>query len=373
MKQQGGGGPSKSRFSRFAPVTSTATTSTSTETSSSSSDFLDYDEINLVALEADVSKGNSSSSSSSSAKRKHPGSTDPPPTKLSKGAIHELMETKREEALSKPLSAENKGFQLLAKFGYTKDAGSGGLGKAEKGMQVPISIVKRDGFDRSGIGAIDPIKIKAQALLQQKKMKDVERNQMAVTFQSTLQMQQQQVHVKRLLKKAGRVIFELDSRNQVISMYFLSFSLFRLSQNTLINRPSDDAYPFIPHIPSLKQVTEHDLWPMELKTIPNEDDQDQPSTGISDTDAVDEESQYFTIASTDHTTNVTSAEITTITDGNEERHTISVVVDDPVKQLDSSLMYLRDTYSYCLFCGCQYEDQNDMMTSCPGINEEDHE
>ena len=223
MKQQGGG-PSKSRFSRFAPVTSTTSAATSSKTETSSSDFLDYDEINLVALEADVSKGNSSSSSSSSAKRKHPGSTDPPPTKLSKGAIHELMESKREEALSKPLSAENKGFQLLAKFGYTKDVGGGGLGKEEKGMQVPLSIVKRDGFDRSGIGAIDPIKIKAQALLQQKKMKDVERTQMAVTFQSTLQMQQQQVHVKRLLKKAGRVIFELDSRNQV--RYILLLPLF---------------------------------------------------------------------------------------------------------------------------------------------------
>ena len=202
----------KSRFSRFAPSTATATSSVTAE--SSSSDFVDYDEINLVALEADTGKGSSSSSSSS--KRKLPGSSaDPPPTKLSKVAIQELMETKREEALNKPLSTENKGFQLLAKFGYKKEEGGGGLGKEEKGMQVPLSLVKRDGFDRSGIGAIDPIKVKAQALLQEKKMKDVERNQLAVTFQSSLQVQQQHVHVTRLLKKAGRVIFELDSRKQV--------------------------------------------------------------------------------------------------------------------------------------------------------------
>ena len=38
-----------------------------------------------------------------------------------------------------------------------------------------------------------------------------------------------------------------------------------------------------------------------------------------------------------------------------------------------SLVYLRDRYSYCLFCGCQYEDQEDMTSCCPGINEEDHE
>ena len=93
-------------------------------------------------------------------------------------------------------------------------------------------------------------------------------------------------------------------------------------------------------------------------------------TDIPAADAVDDESQYFAIASTDSTTNVLNE---AITHGNEEDNPQSVVVIDPTEQLDSSLVYLRDTYSDCLFCGCQYEDQEDMMASCPGISEEDHE
>ena len=115
-------------------------------------------------------------------------------------------------------------------------------------------------------------------------------------------------------------------------------------------------------------MAEHDLWPMEYRAVPSEED--QPSTRIADTDAVDEEPQYFAITSTDSIPSGGTNDDTA--NGNEELP-LSVDVVDPLEQLDSSLLYLRDTYRYCLFCGCQYEDQNDMMTSCPGINEEDHE
>ncbi|KAL1743306.1 hypothetical protein HDZ31DRAFT_83492 [Schizophyllum fasciatum] len=37
------------------------------------------------------------------------------------------------------------------------------------------------------------------------------------------------------------------------------------------------------------------------------------------------------------------------------------------------LSYLRDRYSYCLFCGTQYEDEEDMANNCPGPSEEDHD
>ena len=104
-----------------------------------------------------------------------------------------------------------------------------------------------------------------------------------------------------------------------------------------------------------------------MRSVPQAEDQDQPLTDIVDTDAVDDESQYFAIPSTESTADIP------ITNGVEEGNLVSVVVDDPIEQLISSLIYLRETYSYCLFCGCQYEDQDDMMASCPGINEEDHE
>ncbi|KAI5894068.1 uncharacterized protein SCHCODRAFT_02700622 [Schizophyllum commune H4-8] len=37
------------------------------------------------------------------------------------------------------------------------------------------------------------------------------------------------------------------------------------------------------------------------------------------------------------------------------------------------LSYLRDRYSYCLFCGTQYDDEEDMAKNCPGPSEDDHD
>ncbi|KAH7879559.1 uncharacterized protein C8R40DRAFT_1158286 [Lentinula edodes] len=37
------------------------------------------------------------------------------------------------------------------------------------------------------------------------------------------------------------------------------------------------------------------------------------------------------------------------------------------------ISYLRDHYSYCFWCGAQYDDQNDMENNCPGPDEEAHD
>ena len=131
------------------------------------------------------------------------------------------------------------------------------------------------------------------------------------------------------------------------------------------NTPTDDTLN-----PSPLKVAEHNLWPMEFRAVPSEGGQDQPTTVVPpDTDVVDEEPQYLAITTTDSTTAVTKVDNA---HGSDE-HLQAVVMVDPSQQLESSLVYLRDTYSYCLFCGCQYEDQEDMMACCPGTNEEDHE
>ena len=41
-------------------------------------------------------------------------------------------------------------------------------------------------------------------------------------------------------------------------------------------------------------------------------------------------------------------------------------------QLEESLLYLKDTYSYCVFCGFQYESREEFEQSCPGPSEDDH-
>ncbi|KAL0404983.1 UNVERIFIED_CONTAM: hypothetical protein Sradi_2139100 [Sesamum radiatum] len=36
------------------------------------------------------------------------------------------------------------------------------------------------------------------------------------------------------------------------------------------------------------------------------------------------------------------------------------------------LLKLRNEFYYCLFCGCQYETMEALVSNCPGINEDDH-
>ncbi|XWS43218.1 hypothetical protein CRYUN_Cryun16bG0083700 [Craigia yunnanensis] len=42
------------------------------------------------------------------------------------------------------------------------------------------------------------------------------------------------------------------------------------------------------------------------------------------------------------------------------------------EDLQDILMKLRDEYQYCLFCGFQYESMEELLSNCPGTNEDDH-
>lgn len=42
------------------------------------------------------------------------------------------------------------------------------------------------------------------------------------------------------------------------------------------------------------------------------------------------------------------------------------------KQIEMLLNYLRTKYFYCLWCGVQYKDNDDLNGNCPGIMKDDH-
>ena len=42
-------------------------------------------------------------------------------------------------------------------------------------------------------------------------------------------------------------------------------------------------------------------------------------------------------------------------------------------RLKLTLEHLRKAHHYCIFCGCQYDDEEDLATNCPGETEEDHD
>jgi len=41
-------------------------------------------------------------------------------------------------------------------------------------------------------------------------------------------------------------------------------------------------------------------------------------------------------------------------------------------QLSACLAYLRASYSYCMFCACQFNGPQDLQESCPGPSRDDH-
>ncbi|KAL6141493.1 hypothetical protein ACLB2K_059781 [Fragaria x ananassa] len=56
-------------------------------------------------------------------------------------------------------------------------------------------------------------------------------------------------------------------------------------------------------------------------------------------------------------------------EGGEEEEEEELITEEDLQDI---LMKLRDEHRYCLFCGCQYESMEELLSSCPGTNEDDH-
>ncbi|XP_021770403.1 G patch domain-containing protein 11-like [Chenopodium quinoa] len=56
-------------------------------------------------------------------------------------------------------------------------------------------------------------------------------------------------------------------------------------------------------------------------------------------------------------------------DGEDEEEEEEVITEEDLLVL---LEKLREEHYYCLFCGCQYESMEALLSNCPGLNEDDH-
>eukprot|EP01041_Mallomonas_annulata_P000584 gene584-1131_t len=56
----------------------------------------------------------------------------------------------------------------------------------------------------------------------------------------------------------------------------------------------------------------------------------------------------------------------------ESNRAIETSMEEAKEKLKSRVMYLRECYSYCMFCGCTFEGEEDLNTECPGLWPEDH-
>ncbi|KAF3442624.1 hypothetical protein FNV43_RR16540 [Rhamnella rubrinervis] len=55
-------------------------------------------------------------------------------------------------------------------------------------------------------------------------------------------------------------------------------------------------------------------------------------------------------------------------EGDQEEEEEEITEED----LQDILMTLREEHRYCLFCGCQYESMEALLSNCPGTSEDDH-
>jgi Domain of unknown function (DUF4187)/G-patch domain len=211
-------------------------------------------------------------------------------------SVKERMEDSLQRGSSTALSATNKGFALLQKFGYK---GTGGLGRDSSGIEAPIAVDMKvgSGKDRSGIGIAEEKKRKLDKFANDmKKICDM-RDKMASDFRLRRSYEVEIKKIKRHVFAAEKVIYEYDTK---------------------------------------AEVKTSSLWPSD--TV-NEEDSEGGNDDISDGLIIrptneQEDSEYL------------------------------------MDRLKLCLFYLRDTYSYCLFCGYQYE--NNDLEGCPGLLYEDH-
>ena len=39
----------------------------------------------------------------------------------------------------------------------------------------------------------------------------------------------------------------------------------------------------------------------------------------------------------------------------------------------TKLIYMRENYNYCFYCGTKYKDTSELVLECPGIFDDDHD
>ena len=254
-----------------------------------------------------------SSSRNSGVKRK--GGTAQPPNQSSKHKRSEQQRLQVENlkmGIETPLDAQNKGFKLLAKFGYT---GSGGLGADGQGRQESIKLDTVDvgGKEKKlGLGVKEGVLRKRKELLEKRRLTSEEKRKVEATFRTTVSRKVSQKALGIDVDKAQRSIQFLDEK---------------------------------------ASVRRHELWPRDGNAhMATESSECMVDRGL-----------YYSDDGHDGGDNDDDDD-----DIQQEEEELNA------DKLVACLEYLRRRYFYCLYCGCAYNDDKDLANSCPGALSDDH-
>jgi len=126
--------------------------------------------------------------------------------------VKKMMMDNLEAGIQAPISADNKGFQLLKKFGYS----GGGLGKDGRGTESSVPVVIRDSKDKIGIGSTS---IKERKEREYKAMicsLELRRKCLAQDFTKRMKFKDDLRRLKQSTNSAENCLQNLDLRHGVV-------------------------------------------------------------------------------------------------------------------------------------------------------------
>jgi hypothetical protein len=257
------------------------------------------------------------------------------PGKKSKVSLQTLMDESREKSMAVPISSSNIGFKMLKKFGFNEGEG---LGKESKGIVEPIVVQKRDNKDISGLGVLEKRDRVQKTLLSIKNHNIATRDELLMNFKNNKASQQKTARSIGDMKKAQKVIYELDEQ-AAIPVHELTASLHIRYEAFSSSR-------------TLEVVVRENNSRLSSTVYDRYSGMDTIDTALED--------DLHT-----HDTHTASAHSTI--------QTTSVPTDAPTDpSLEDCLCYLREVHYYCYYCGAGYNDTDDLLNNCPGLYEEDH-
>lgn len=250
------------------------------------------------------------------------------------------MELSRDKGLNTKIGEENVGFKLMMKMGFNP---SGGLGKHAEGRSEPIPIEIMDG--RAGLGLHNirqkRIKLKEQRQDKMEAFQHQFRDSMAARFKME--------KAQRQLNAARGICKKLD-----------------LSQNR--EKPaSDDFWP--PDDIKAQLLAQSSIIRKEV-CRPNRPKRQHKRLRSASPEHLNQEetlNSSYGYESPEAPSN----------SSDDELYDIDAAQYGPVeKQPDEILLrlslYLRETHFYCFWCGAQYAGYFDLVSNCPGPQEDDH-
>mmetsp|Transcript_38504 Transcript_38504/g.49722 ORF Transcript_38504/g.49722 Transcript_38504/m.49722 type:complete len:332 (+) Transcript_38504:26-1021(+) len=286
----------------------------------------------------------SSGEAENTARKKAKSETERGPAKTL--PLKQRMEQQRAEGMQKQIGQDNVGFRLLSKMGFKKGQG---LGKAKQGIVAPVGVDIKKGRGGLGKEMLEKQRLEALALRRRhmatQRIDDFSHNQ-----RTQYQERQSKVH----LTTARKMIETLDTKAGRPRSY-----LWPENENSDDDEPAVNVGDAIFECELDKHYQDPIYRPEndEEKEIESFADETGQSIGMSRSEVSQMFEEYAQLCPSGNSD---------LTSSSPWSHC------DTITKLSYATDYLRREYHYCIYCGCQYNDEKDLETNCPGKADDDH-